>query len=57
MHRLIWRIRAFVFALIRGYDIRTAWYITGTFMETNGAYVLGDTPREAVLLEMSYMDG
>lgn len=55
MNRLVWRIKAFAFALTRGYDIRTAWYITGVFMEPDdGAYDCGDTPQEAVLTELSY---
>lgn len=54
MGESIWRIKAFTFALTRGYDVRTAWYITGIFIEPDGAYESGDTPQEAVLTELSY---
>lgn len=57
MNKLIWRIKAFTFALTRGYDARTAWYIAGVFVEPDGAYEGGDTPQEAVLTELSYQDG
>ena len=40
--RFAWRVRAFRFALTRGYDVRTAWYITGVFMEPT-ARISGET--------------
>ncbi len=54
MNKFVWRIKAFWFALTRGYDVRTAWYIAGVFVEPDGAYEWGDTPQGAVLTELSY---
>ena len=54
MNKPAWRIEAYEFALTRGYDTRTAWYVTGVFVEPDNVCDAGDTPREAVLTELSY---